>query len=101
MTYRQLGEAFFANQLPTALPDCHYIHINKQLSEQLNLEHLSQSDFNQILNGSAQFDHFNPLAMKYCGHQFGQYNPDLGDGRGLLIAELPIMISRLPLLIYI
>jgi len=23
-----------------------------------------------------------PLALRYHGYQFGQYNPDLGDGRG-------------------
>lgn len=29
-----------------------------------------------------------PLAQKYTGHQFGHYNPQLGDGRGLLLGEL-------------
>lgn len=29
-----------------------------------------------------------PLAMKYAGHQFGFYNPELGDGRGLLLGEV-------------
>lgn len=29
----------------------------------------------------------NSLAQKYGGHQFGHWNPDLGDGRGLLLAE--------------
>lgn len=29
-----------------------------------------------------------PLAMRYHGHQFGVYNPDLGDGRGFLFAQL-------------
>jgi uncharacterized protein YdiU (UPF0061 family) len=29
-----------------------------------------------------------PLAMRYHGHQFGVYNPDLGDGRGFLYAQL-------------
>jgi uncharacterized protein YdiU (UPF0061 family) len=28
-----------------------------------------------------------PLALCYHGHQFGQYNPDLGDGRGFLFAQ--------------
>jgi uncharacterized protein YdiU (UPF0061 family) len=26
--------------------------------------------------------------MKYTGHQFGAYNPDLGDGRGLLLGQV-------------
>ena len=29
-----------------------------------------------------------PIAMRYHGHQFRQYNPDLGDGRGFLAAQL-------------
>jgi uncharacterized protein YdiU (UPF0061 family) len=29
-----------------------------------------------------------PLAMRYHGHQFGVYNPDLGDGRGFLFAQV-------------
>jgi uncharacterized protein YdiU (UPF0061 family) len=29
-----------------------------------------------------------PLALRYHGHQFRQYNPDIGDGRGFLFAQL-------------
>ena len=29
-----------------------------------------------------------PLALRYHGHQFRQYNPDLGDGRGFLFAQM-------------
>ena len=29
-----------------------------------------------------------PLALRYHGHQFGVYNPALGDGRGFLFAQL-------------
>ena len=29
-----------------------------------------------------------PLALKYHGHQFRSYNPDIGDGRGFLFAQL-------------
>lgn len=29
-----------------------------------------------------------PIAMRYHGHQFRQYNPDLGDGRGFLAAQM-------------
>src|SRR6202008_4114874 len=29
-----------------------------------------------------------PLALRYHGHQFRSYNPDLGDGRGFLYAQL-------------
>jgi uncharacterized protein YdiU (UPF0061 family) len=29
-----------------------------------------------------------PIAMRYHGHQFRSYNPDLGDGRGFLAAQV-------------
>ena len=51
------------------------------------------------LDDAAWIDHFGrftplagniqtPLALCYHGHQFGHYNPDLGDGRGFLFAQL-------------
>ncbi|MFS0736878.1 YdiU family protein [Sphingomonas sp. 1P06PA] len=36
-----------------------------------------------------------PLALRYHGHQFRQYNPDLGDGRGFLFAQLRDAEGRL------
>lgn len=36
-----------------------------------------------------------PLALRYHGHQFGHYNPDLGDGRGFLFAQLRDGAGRL------
>lgn len=38
--------------------------------------------------GAAGLEGMAPLAQKYTGHQFGAYNPDLGDGRGLLLGEV-------------
>lgn len=53
----------------------------------------------QTLTGSEWRDHFAgfstlpdnqpaPLAMRYHGHQFRVYNPDIGDGRGFLFAQM-------------
>ncbi|MBB3359701.1 MULTISPECIES: protein adenylyltransferase SelO family protein [unclassified Novosphingobium] len=36
-----------------------------------------------------------PLALRYHGHQFGVYNPDLGDGRGFTFAQLRDGAGRL------
>jgi len=36
-----------------------------------------------------------PLAMRYHGHQFRSYNPDIGDGRGFLFAQLRDDAGRL------
>ena len=51
------------------------------------------------LSDEAWIDHFarfrplegnlgEPLALRYHGHQFRVYNPDIGDGRGFLFAQL-------------
>lgn len=37
----------------------------------------------------------NPLALRYHGHQFQHYNPDLGDGRGFLFAQLKDQQNRI------
>jgi uncharacterized protein YdiU (UPF0061 family) len=36
-----------------------------------------------------------PLALRYHGHQFRSYNPDIGDGRGFLFAQLRDNAGRL------
>jgi uncharacterized protein YdiU (UPF0061 family) len=36
-----------------------------------------------------------PLAMRYHGHQFRSYNPQLGDGRGFLLGQLRASDGRL------
>jgi len=36
-----------------------------------------------------------PVAMRYHGHQFRNYNPDLGDGRGFLAAQMRASDDRL------
>lgn len=36
-----------------------------------------------------------PLALKYHGHQFRVYNPDIGDGRGFLFAQMRGADTRL------
>jgi serine/tyrosine/threonine adenylyltransferase len=37
----------------------------------------------------------NPLALRYHGHQFRAYNPDIGDGRGFLFAQMRDGAGRL------
>lgn len=41
-----------------------------------------------VLSGQTTLHGDGPVAMAYAGHQFGHYNPLLGDGRALLVGEL-------------
>ncbi|HJX42909.1 MAG TPA: YdiU family protein [Geodermatophilus sp.] len=48
-----------------------------------------------LLTGTAVPDGARPVAQAYSGHQFGYYNPRLGDGRALLLGELVDREGRL------
>jgi serine/tyrosine/threonine adenylyltransferase len=56
----------------------------------VGLDHLTEA---QWIEHFARFEPLpgsfdQPLALRYHGHQFRVYNPDLGDGRGFLFAQL-------------
>ena len=41
-----------------------------------------------MLSGNAVPDSASPIAAAYAGHQFGQFVPQLGDGRAVLLGEV-------------
>ncbi len=55
----------------------------------LDRHFFEQPDAANLLSGKKLFTGSIPVAQKYAGHQFGVYNPDLGDGRGLLLGNTP------------
>lgn len=70
---------------------------NDRWSPALGLEGLSEEQwlghfgrFEPLPDNLAQ-----PLALRYHGHQFRAYNPDIGDGRGFLFAQLRDGAGRL------
>ncbi|WP_252736793.1 MULTISPECIES: YdiU family protein [unclassified Psychrosphaera] len=76
---------------PTAFPKPKWVSISSQTSKILNIDATaleSQSEWLNWFSGNQMVDAAQPIAQKYTGHQFGQYNPELGDGRGLLLGEL-------------
>ena len=40
------------------------------------------------LAGNRRLANVEPIAMAYAGHQFGNFVPQLGDGRAILLGEL-------------
>ena len=42
----------------------------------------------EIFSGVSLPDSSQPIAQGYCGHQFGHFNPQLGDGRAILLGEI-------------
>jgi uncharacterized protein YdiU (UPF0061 family) len=62
---------------------------NHSLASELNLPSEWQHESHLFSAMYAEHGVLNlrSIAQKYGGHQFGQWNPELGDGRGLLLAE--------------
>ncbi len=87
--YSVLPRTFYSFVRPQPLDRCDWLIWNRALAEQLSLPvYAPNGELKSWLSGELTHSEFTPLAMKYAGHQFGVYNPDLGDGRGLLLGEL-------------
>ena len=85
--YLALPESFFSRVLPTPLNQPQLVSLNDPLARELGLDPAAIDPKELAELGAGQWlpDGVRPLAQKYTGHQFGFYNPELGDGRGLLL----------------
>ena len=63
---------------------------NDRAAASVGLGALSDEDWARHFGRFAPLDGNlpNPLALKYHGHQFRVYNPEIGDGRGFLFAQM-------------
>lgn len=88
--YHQLGKRFLTEVPPSPLNNPYWISGNQTLANQLGLDTNWQQDprWLQLLAGQQLPETLRPIATVYSGHQFGYYNPQLGDGRALLLGEL-------------
>ena len=85
--YLKLPDHFYQRTDPTPLSDAQLIHCNEQLLDELSLQ-LEPETLLNMTTGNSFPPGITPIAQKYTGHQFGYYNPDLGDGRGLLLGQI-------------
>ncbi len=88
--HADLGAAFFDPVRAAAFPRADLRFRNDRWAARVGLDGLDDAAW------TAHFARFEPLpgapepplALRYHGHQFRVYNPDLGDGRGFLFAQL-------------
>lgn len=66
------------------------VKFNGALATELGLEwqSLDESTLAGIFAGNVIPDGADPIATAYAGHQFGQFVPQLGDGRAILLGEV-------------
>src|SRR4051812_46561096 len=71
-------------------PDPRLLVLNEPLAGELGLDPgwLRSAEGVGLLTGTVVPAGARPVAQAYAGHQFGGFNPRLGDGRALLLGEL-------------
>lgn len=88
--YAAMDSCFYSKVAPTQVADPGLIRINTQLADFLNIDAnwLQSAEGLSVLSGNAVLKASTPIATVYAGHQFGHWNPQLGDGRAILLGEV-------------
>ena len=84
-----LGSDFYDAVEPAGFPKCAPRFVNQRWAERIGLD----PDEEKWARHFCRFEPLpenlrEPLALRYHGHQFRVYNPDIGDGRGFTFAQL-------------
>ena len=90
----ELGEDFYDAVEPARFPQAIPRFLNHRWAAKVGLDDVDwEAAFHRFepLPGNLE----RPLALRYHGHQFRSYNPDIGDGRGFLFAQLRDASDRL------
>ncbi|PKG83770.1 YdiU family protein [Colwellia sp. 75C3] len=94
-SYRDLGESFSQQILPDPVAQPSLLLWNEALAQTLGLTFDSTDNkendadlLAQYFSGNRLMEDSKPIAQAYSGHQFGQFNPQLGDGRAHLLGDI-------------
>jgi uncharacterized protein YdiU (UPF0061 family) len=87
--FAELGDTFFSPVQIQPLRAAQWLAVSPSVAHLLGLspEQVASEAALHRCNGVVASS-VQPLAMVYAGHQFGSYNPRLGDGRAMLMGEL-------------
>lgn len=85
----ELGSDFYDDVQPASFPKGTLRYRNQNAAKNLNLDDLTTDEWQKHFCAFTPFSGNieKPLALRYHGHQFQHYNPDIGDGRGFLFAQ--------------
>ena len=86
-TYAALPGAFYTAQAPTPVKAPSLIAFNDDLAALMGISAGDVHELAEVFGGNRVPAGAAPLAQLYAGHQFGSYNPQLGDGRAILLGE--------------
>ena len=89
-SYAPLGDIFYESILPQPVKSPQTFLWNQSLAEDLSLFgklDLSEPGRARVFAGNSLLPGSEPIALAYAGHQFGNFVPQLGDGRAHLLGE--------------
>ena len=83
--------------IPAGFKQAEFLLKNYKLAEKLGFkkDFLNSKECLNIFSGNSLFKNSQPIAQGYSGHQFGHFNPQLGDGRAILLGEINEMDIQL------
>ncbi|EAQ96627.1 protein adenylyltransferase SelO [Congregibacter litoralis] len=89
-SFAALGSPFSTAQSPDPVKKPSLITVNDELAKQLGIDPrwLASREGVDVLAGNRVAAGSQPVAAAYAGHQFGHFNPQLGDGRAVLLGEV-------------
>ena len=84
--------------IPSGFQNSEIILKNYELGEELGFskKFLDSDKCLNVFSGNALLKDSIPIAQAYSGHQFGQFNPNLGDGRAILLGAVSYTHLTLP-----
>jgi uncharacterized protein YdiU (UPF0061 family) len=77
--------------MPTPLPAPYFVAASSPAAQLIGLDasDLAHEDFVAVFTGNEVPPRAQPLSAVYSGHQFGHWAGQLGDGRAILLGEIP------------
>ncbi|MFD1327554.1 protein adenylyltransferase SelO [Mycoplana ramosa] len=88
-SYARLPAKFFTRTDPTPVAAPRLVKFNRPLALEMGLDaDALERDGAAIFSGNRLLAGSEPIAIAYAGHQFGQFVPQLGDGRAILLGEV-------------
>ncbi|WP_108445566.1 protein adenylyltransferase SelO [Halomonas denitrificans] len=97
LRYARLPDRFFLRFDPVPVKAPRLLAFNRPLAEELGFDTAAfdEKSAAEVFSGNAVPTGAEPLAQAYAGHQFGHFNPRLGDGRAVLLGEVTDREGRL------
>lgn len=87
---RQVNSALYSIAMPTPVSAPTTLLWSKSVSADLGFDEqfCASAEFAELMSGNKTFPGSEPFAMRYGGHQFGNWAGQLGDGRAINLGEL-------------